>query len=398
VAQVGWNICVKGCAGNVCLHKEHGEVEVLQPLPEHPNPKHLKACSDDTAFVLPSGVAELVLEKLELPTDADPCVIHVAEAFAIGGGSEPFVRVVWFTSHAVATATRRSSSQHEQNVSELYESWVAMKERNVGISGQPAAGKYVPLGVGVLTGSGRESLEIGDGRSVLPFPRNPVESDAFEDMLSDFISDVSAVVNHVLPYHVVASHAPLAKDARMVENAYQYPRLREDAGYFRSHQLVMRGPRHAGVDVTNAQLDRDAYMSVSDLHVDSWDGGGSLGACTVHTCRRAHLDDHTEVDEELLRCRGLAVFPRKWGGRGVHVVSMVPGWNCAIFMQTCERFHEAVLPTQCAKFGMPSLRMMRVVTYPLRRIERLLERLEEEPSKIDDVMQNSHGWVRKRMQ
>ena len=206
-----------------------------------------------------------------------------------------------------------------------------MKERDSGTFGQPAAGKYVPLGVGVLTGSGRESLEIGDGRSVLPFPRNPVESEALEEMLSEFISDVSAVVNHVLPDHVVASHAPLSKSARLVEDAYQYPKLRDDAGYFRSHQVVIRGPRSAGgVDVTNAEMDREAYMSVSDLHVDAWDGGGSLGACTVHTCRRANEDDDTKEDGELLKCRGLAVFPRKWGGRGVHVNSMVPGWNCAL--------------------------------------------------------------------
>ena len=49
-------------------------------------------------------------------------------------------------------------------------------------------------------------------------------------------------------------------------------------------------------------------------------------------------------------------------------------------------------------FGLPHLHMMRIVTYPLRGIERLLERLSTVPSKVADVVKVSHAWVRNRMQ
>jgi hypothetical protein len=383
----------------VCLHREDNRVEVMQPLPTHPNPEHVSPTSDNPSFVLPSSVAELVLERLELPANADKTIVHVGEAFGVGEGCDAMVRAIWFTPLAVDTLTNNSPGTHEQTLDALYDAWVDMTEKKGSRGAQPASGRYVPLGVGVLTGSGRESLEVGDGRSVLPFPRNPVESDAFEPLLSDFISDVSEIMNLVLPGKVLKAQTPLSSNASQVENAYQYPKLRNGAGFFRSHQVVIRGPRHAGLGVSNAAMDEDAYMSVSDLHVDTWDGGGELGACTVHTCQRAPNSIHDDVDKELLRCRGLAVFPKKWGGRGVHVVSMVPGWNCAILMRTCDRMHGSVVPSGgSVNFGMPSLKMMRIVTFPMRRIERLVERLDAEPDKIASVMENSHAWVRHRME
>ena len=102
-----------------------------------------------------------------------------------------------------------------------------------------------------------------------------------------------------------------------------------------------------------------------------------MGTCTAHTCHcREELPGALqgalhEEEERNLECRGLAVFPRKWGGREVHVLSVVPGWNCAILMRTSDRLHGSVVPCDNEVEGLrvPHLDIMRIVTYPLRRIE-----------------------------
>ena len=40
---------------------------------------------------------------------------------------------------------------------------------------------------------------------------------------------------------------------------------------------------------------------------------------------------------------------------------------------------------------------MRVVTYPLKMVENLLERLAQEANKLEDVRRVSEEWVAKRM-
>ena len=93
-------------------------------------------------------------------------------------------------------------------------------------------------------------MQVGDDRSVLPFPRNPDESDVFEPLLRNVMSDVSDVLHHVLPEHVLTAHVPISSPSCRVaelEDAYQYPRLREDAGPLRSHQVVLLPSLHPGL-------------------------------------------------------------------------------------------------------------------------------------------------------
>ena len=46
--------------------------------------------------------------------------------------------------------------------------------------------------------------------------------------------------------------------------------------------------------------------------------------------------------------------------------------------------------------ALPNMQMMRVVTYPLRRIELLLERLARDPGKEGGVLGVSHPWIVQR--
>ena len=112
-----------------------------------------------------------------------------------------------------------------------------------------------------------------------------------------------------------------------------------------------------------------------------------------------HETNANPREAELLHARGLAVFPGRGGGRGVHIRSMVPGWHCAIFMRTHEMLHGGVvLPEDDIEgFALPELEMMRVVTYPLRRIETLLERLGQNPHLSSKVSMASCAHIQNRM-
>ena len=105
------------------------------------------------------------------------------------------------------------------------------------------------------------------------------------------------------------------------------------------------------------------------------------------------------LERRQLGGRGLAVYPTRTGGRGVHIMSMVPGWHCAILMQTGSRLHGSVVvdESDVGGFALSHLRLMRVVTYPLKMVENLLKRLAQEANKLEDVRRASEEWVAKRM-
>ena len=281
--------------------------------------------------------------------------------------------------------------------------------RRVGLkrdSTSPASGKYVELGVGVMAGGGRGSLEVAGKGTTVPFPRHARESDLLEGELGEMMSDVSEVLHEALPETMKAHAAPLGCPIAAV-NAYQYPSLRVGVPPLSSHQVVIRGPcmtREEGC--TEEEADHAAYMSVSDLHVDVMDGGGAAGSCTVHTCHASGEGGWKEPSppsaggaRRQLRGRGLAVFPTKTGGRGVHIISMVPGWHCAIIMQTGSRLHGSVIVEEpdMVGFALSHLRLMRVVTYPLIQVENLLKRLAQDPEKLEEVRRASKEWVARRM-
>ena len=396
VDQAGFYIKVRPDAGSVRWGDGRAD-EFVDSLPYHPADTHVKQNGERT-FVLPGIVGREVLVDLSLPPDPDPNTVYIGTA-RVQGCTAPFVRVVWYTPQTADCVTGRGMTSHYRATEALYEKWLAVGECHTQSSHttQPAGGVYTELGVGLLAGTGRTTLHIGGKGTHVPYPRNPTISEYMEPALSSFMSDVSEVLHTTLPSGVLHEHEDELGWPCEATKAYQYPQLREGTPPLRSHQVVIRGPSRGGAS-SMRDRDRVAYMSASDMHVDPWDGGGSTGTCTVHTCHN-HTDVSHPVDTQLLRHRGLAVFPSKGGGRGVHIISMRPGWHCAILMNTDQRLHGSVLPEEeeIGGYAFPSLKMMRVVTYPLKGVERLLARLAQDPDALQELYVNSKPWIQHRM-
>ena len=130
-----------------------------------------------------------------------------------------------------------------------------------------------------MAGTARTSVSVpGMGTSV-QFSRNAHMSDTLEPVLSEFLSDVSAVLHASLPAGTLQDHEVDSRSPAEACMCYQYPRLRQGTPPLSVHQIAIRGPK-------SGESDREAYMSASDLHVDPCDGGGRAGSCTIH-CTRA---------------------------------------------------------------------------------------------------------------
>ena len=393
VPQDGLYVKVQRGTGTVRFRGAGATSELVARLPEHPDEQHVKANGDPT-YVLPWSVAEAVLTPLELPSDPEKDLLYLRSAQAVGQTS-PFVHVVWFTPEGADRITRRGPGAHLRATRELHDTWRSLSmSQTCGSSNQPAAGVYTELGVGTMAGTARTSVSVAGTGTSVPFSRNAHLSDTLEPVLSEFLSDVSAVLHASLPAGTLQDHEVDSRSPAEACMCYQYPRLRQGAPPLRVHQIALRGPK-------SGESDREAYMSISDLHVDPCDGGGSTGTVTVHTCH-AHAQNapmaSAAESREQLRLRGLAVFPLRNGGRGVHINSMVPGWHCAMVMQTSERLHGSIQADEHLPrgFGLPDFRLMRVVTYPLRSVERLLERLAEDPHAWPAVLARSDEWMQQR--
>ena len=373
--------------------------EFVGELPKHPSEGHKKANGEPTC-VLPSTVAAAVLTDLELPNNPDRGVVYIRSAQSVSQTS-PFVHAVWFAPETVDGITARPAGAHARSTRELREAWLAAAEKHGsgGTKNQPAGGVYAELGVGTMAGRGRTSLSIGGKGTHIPYSRNACMSSALEPALSSFLSDVSEVLHATLPEGTLQDHEVDGRCPAEASRCYQYPKLRPGVEPLSSHQVAIRGPRGRA---SMHESDREAYMSTSDLHLDPCDGGGRIGSCTIHTCHPNTPDAPwaaaTESREQL-RLRGLAVFPSRTGGRGVHIKSMAPGWHCAILMQTGERLHGSVQPNahEVIGFGLTHLQLMRVVTYPLTAVERLLERLAEEPQMWPVLLAHSDEWIQRRV-
>jgi len=103
--------------------------------------------------------------------------------------------------------------------------------------------------------------------------------------------------------------------------------------------------------------------SLSDLHVDSKDGAnGAAGPCTLYYSMGALSDT--------------AVFETTRGGAGVSVGVLRPGWCCAMCMHTNLRLHGSVWAGGAVAAGSD----LRIVTYPLKDVDALLQRAAADPA------------------
>ena len=81
----------------------------------------------------------------------------------------------------------------------------------------------------------------------------------------------------------------------------------------------------------------------------------------------------------------------------MYIASMVPGWHCAMLMQTARRLHGSVLPGEEDEqgFGGAHVEMMRIITYPLKAVDNLLRRLAGSPEQMQAVKTASCTWMQR---
>jgi hypothetical protein len=321
--------------------------------------------------------------------------------------STTFVNVIYYTSSTADTLTASDADTHRRRICDIRSLLSSHGQSQIDVSGGGnvalASGQYIELGYGFMTGYGRDTMQfdIEDCKTLssnIPYIRNAQLSNTMEEPLSHFLSDVSHIVNHCLPSELQQQSLPYGSCPVDWQSTYQYPRLRSDAPRLSIHQVALRSTGSSG----DNDDDMRALYATSNLHIDKCDGGGMLGSCTVHTCHEVESLSSTTDEERiqyLLKHRGLVVFPNEKGGRGVWIHSMVPGWNCAILFRTNKCLHgSVVLPKEDIQgFALKHLSMYRVVTYPLSRIETLLNRIGTDSRKREELISKSDDETKNRL-
>ena len=384
------------------INKYNPSLYCWSSLPHHPNP-----AMGDTS-VLPPHLAELVTDQLHLPSNPDTSKMYLFKVNTVqDDDSTTFVNVIYYTSSTADTLTASDAGTHTTTIFDIRSLLSSHGQSQSDVSGGGnvalASGQYIELGYGYMTGYGRDTMQFdnGDGTtssSNVPYIRNAQLSNTMEEPLSHFLSDVSHIVNHCLPSELQRQSLPYGSCPVDWQSTYQYPRLRSDAPRLSIHQVALRSTGSSG----DNDDDMRALYATSNLHIDKCDGGGMLGSCTVHTCHEVESLSSTTEEERiqyLLKHRGLVVFPNEKGGRGVWIHSMVPGWNCAILFRTNKCLHgSVVLPKEDIQgFALKHLSMYRVVTYPLSRIETLLNRIGTDSRKREELISKSDDETKNRL-
>ena len=366
------------------------------PLPPHPNLKMVDSHGRRTR-VLTTAACDVTTELMSLPEHPDPlCVYHGRGACL--DVEDPFVRTVWFSNHG------EHMSEYVRNVAELEGKWRQETLRSAGVGGggrgtQPASGVYRELGTGVLPGKGRKGVSVNGRSHFMPFSRNAEMSDVLEAGLAEVCAVAAQKALEVLPVHerdlVCCDDGP----AEMV-GAYQYPRQLTGRPCVCSHQVVIRGADLHAAD-TAAQREQAWLECVSDLHTDSMDGSmGPLGCMTQYICTQ-HPHAQTRSPCHSFSYRDLVVYPNACGGRGVRIRVARPGWTCLVFMRTRDCLHGGVTPSTDdtrGPVGLPdSVTLMRVVTYPLAAVQRLLLAAVDDAASTAVVFDGSDERMRARM-
>ena len=403
--QNGCRLIHRGCENAAVVRDDAG---MLFSLPGHPNPRHL---TRDFASprVLTESAADVVLVEMRLPEGARRDTIYVKQAH-VEGQDSPFVTAIWFTPEAADRATDVAAGEAERQLRRLLREWRG-GAAGAGVGGADAklraSGLYTELGLGVLPGKGRTSVCVDGKQCNTPFARAPERSTALEPYLSRVMANASAVASLVLDQEWLRGQWA-ARDgcAADVARAYQFPAVRPGLPMLSSHQVAMRGPREEepGKRLTAVERARAVLHSLSDLHTDSMDGGGEVGAATLYSCLEARGGGSRGAEAALkqaLRRRDLAALPNVWGGRGVRVGVMERGWQCLVLMRTRECLHGSVFPDGVsepppAQLLLPGLELMRIVTYPIGRIEHLMSALGKRGGGELGLWFQSDAWVRSR--
>ena len=408
--QSGCHLIHSKAENVACVRDDDG---IMFTLPGHPNPVHV---TRDFASppVLTEAAAAVVLEGMHLPAGANRGEIYVQQAF-VAGAELPFTTAIWFTPECADGVTGAHAGAGATHQRELLQEWRRGEGEAVGgqqasASGggsMPASGQYTELGLGVLPGRGRKSVVVAGEAACTPFARAPGRSSLMEPYLARVMSSASAVAAQALDGQWLGRQWSVRESCQTdAARAFQYPAAEPARPMLSSHQVAIRGPRLEGPGRRRsaAERAREVLHSLSDLHVDTMDGGGDVGAGTLYSCMRVEGGGWGRVGsvhdgETALRRRDVADFPQPGGGRGVRIHVMVPDWNCLVLKRTSACLHGSVFPdgmhVQPRHLLLPGLQLMRVVTYPLKQVEKLMSLLAREPQ--DEMWWSSFDpWVRMR--
>ena len=351
------------------IRTAHGD---LLSVPSHPDPLHV-GTKGEARPVLPRSLADLLLTSVEPPMPLRDGDVVACECKFRDPSAAP-LRVVWFMP-STADALRSLPSGTTATYFEQVASWSSRRGGDGDHNGntQPAAGLgYIELGTGGMTGGGRPHVTVHThGRLTVPFSRNGSLSDAIEPQLSGLHASASVLLETCYPGLCDSQHR--GRELSTVELAWQFPAAVPGCPCLPTHQAVLRlgGPG-----------------SQSDLHCDPCDGGGEVGTCTLY-----YGGDNTH----------LAVFEERGGGRGFSVGVGRQGLCCAMFMRADMHLHGSiwedaaqVRPAIVAPPPSASI-PIRIVTYPLKRLETLgLALAEKGEELVSEVEEKSDARIKRR--
>ena len=353
--------------------------EVLAHLSRHPEPAHATSAAGTGGVVLMRSEAELVLQPVALPENADPGCVH-SRTIVASDGSE-LARAVWFKPAAADAVAGMSSGCTESVVNRL-RSWAGQQISEAPSTAvQQASGVYISLGNGILPGRDREAATLQGEGTLIPFSRAPMaRSIEIEPVIGELNSAVAECLLLAFPDmdEWCVSFDGSGDDCTECDDwnrVCQYPRVpREGTRSLPSHQVVVRG-HPAG---------NNPCSSGADLHIDKMDGGFRFGGSIVFC---------GGWEEGQGQWRDFAILEGRNGGRGAAVRVLSGDWICALCCRYNSKLHGTVFenvpsadvsaaPSSTPASSTPSSRPvcgpiqgLHVVSYNLRLIESFVARV-----------------------
>lgn len=356
-----------GKEGALCM----GE-EVVAHLRPHPEPAHATSAAGTGGVVLLRAQAELVLQPVALPENADPGCVHSCTILA--SDSSELARVVWFKPASADVVAGLSSSCTESLVSRL-RSWAGQQMSEApSTSVQQASGVYVSLGNGILPGRDREVATLQGEATLIPFSRAPMaRSIEIEPIIGELNAAAAECLLLAFPDmdEWCVSLDGTQDDCTERDDwmrVCQYPRVpREGARLLPSHQVVVRGH----------PTGENPCSSGADLHIDKMDGGFRFGGCILFC---------GGWEEGQRQWRDFAILEGRNGGRGAAIRVLSSDWICALCCRYNSKLHgtvfEDVLSEDASPPPVPSSRPvtgpvhgLHVVSYNLKLIESFVARV-----------------------
>jgi hypothetical protein len=201
--------------------------DAMEPLQGHPSCDHTGVGKENRA-ILTDGAADLVCTPLNMPT-GNECVCAMDGVAADGGGR--VVQTVWFRPEQDDEECVLAHGTLDEALNQIRRCMSGQTDNQGGGGGgvQVADGRYLELGVGVMSGRGRHSVNVaGHEPSAHVFSRHPVLSDTMERSLSVVVQAVGELTDRCWGGALRAAAAERqvreSCEVAALRQAYQYPR------------------------------------------------------------------------------------------------------------------------------------------------------------------------------